>query len=81
MRTLIYALAGAVSLLLIIACVNGRTCSSRDAWSRRGDRASSALGASRKDIFRQLFLEGLLLAFGAGLSVPRWRCDRPRFMA
>jgi len=68
MRTLVYALAGAVSLLLIIACVNGaHLFLARCLEQEREIALSSALGASRTDIFRQLFLEGLLLAFGAGL--------------
>ncbi len=68
MRTLIYALAGAVSLLLIIACVNGaHLFLARCLEQEREIALSSALGASRADIFRQLFLEGLLLALGAGV--------------
>jgi predicted permease len=68
MRTPIYALAGAVSLLLIIGCVNGaHLFLARCLEQEREIALSAALGASRKDIFRQLFLEGLLLAFGAGL--------------
>lgn len=68
MRTLIYALAGAVSLLLLIACVNGaHLFLARCLEQEREIALSAALGASRKDIFRQLFLEGLILAFGAGL--------------
>ena len=68
MRILIYTLAAAVSLLLIIACVNGaHLFLARCLEQEREIALSSALGASRKDIFRQLFLEGLLLAFGAGV--------------
>jgi putative ABC transport system permease protein len=68
MRTLIYALAGAVSLLLLIACVNGaHLFLARCLEQEREIALSAALGASRTDIFRQLFLEGLLLAFGAGV--------------
>jgi predicted permease len=67
MRTLIYALAGAVSLLLIIACVNGaHLFLARCLEQEREIALSAALGASRKDIFLQLFLEGLILALGAG---------------
>jgi predicted permease len=68
MRTLIYALAGAVSLLLIIACVNGaHLFLARCLEQEREIALSAALGASRKEIFRQLFVEGLLLAIGAGV--------------
>jgi predicted permease len=68
MRTLIYALAGAVSLLLIIACVNGaHLFLARCLEQEREIALSAALGASRMDIFRQLFLEGLLLAIAAGV--------------
>jgi len=68
MRTLIYALAGAVSLLLVIACVNGaHLFLARCLEQEREIALSAALGASRIDIFRQLFLEGLLLAVGAGV--------------
>jgi predicted permease len=68
MRTLIYALAGAVSLLLLLACVNGaHLFLARCLEQEREIALSAALGASRKDIFRQLFLEGLLLAIAAGV--------------
>jgi len=68
MRTLVYALAGAVSLLLIIACVNGaHLFLARCLEQEREIALSAALGASRTDIFRQLFLEGLLLAIAAGV--------------
>ncbi len=68
MRTLVYALAGAVSLLLIIACVNGaHLFLARCLEQEREIALSAALGASRQHIFRQLFLEGLLLAIAAGV--------------
>ncbi len=68
MRTLIYALAGAVALLLLVACVNGaHLFLARCLEQEREIALSAALGASRKDIFRQLFLEGLVLAVGAGI--------------
>jgi putative ABC transport system permease protein len=67
MRALIYALAGAVSLLLLVACVNGaHLFLARCLEQEREIALSAALGASRRDIFRQLFLEGLLLAMAAG---------------
>jgi putative ABC transport system permease protein len=68
LRTMVYALAGAVGLLLLIACVNGaHLFLARCLEQEREIALSTALGASRKDIFRQLFVEGLLLAFSAGV--------------
>ncbi len=68
LRTLVYALAGAVSLLLVIACVNGaHLFLARCLEQERELALSAALGASRKRIFRQLFLEGVTLAIGAGV--------------
>jgi putative ABC transport system permease protein len=68
LRALVYALAGAVSLLLLVACVNGaHLFLARCLDQEREIALSAALGANRKDIFRQLFLEGLVLALGAGL--------------
>jgi hypothetical protein len=82
MRTLIYALAGAVSLLLIIACVNGaHLFLARCLEQEREIALASALGASRTDIFRQLFLEGWCSRSAPDFSVPRGARDNPRFMA
>ncbi|HJS75563.1 MAG TPA: FtsX-like permease family protein, partial [Vicinamibacteria bacterium] len=56
-----------VSLLLLVACVNGaHLFLARCLEQEREIALSAALGASRTDIFRQLFLEGLVLAVGAG---------------
>jgi putative ABC transport system permease protein len=68
LRGQVYALAGAVSLLLLIACVNGaHLFLARCLEQEREIALSAALGASRKEIFRSLFLEGLLLALAAGV--------------
>ncbi|MGH9319188.1 MAG: ABC transporter permease, partial [Vicinamibacteria bacterium] len=67
LRVMVYALAGAVSLLLLIACVNGaHLFLARCLEQEREIALSTALGASRTDIFRNLFVESLLLALAAG---------------
>jgi putative ABC transport system permease protein len=68
LRGQVYALAGAVALLLLIACVNGaHLFLARCLEQEREIALSAALGAGRKDIFQALSLEGLLLALVAGV--------------
>jgi putative ABC transport system permease protein len=67
-RVMVEALAGAVALLLLIACVNAAHLFLARCIEQERDLAlSSALGASRGTLFRQLFLENLLLALIAGI--------------
>jgi predicted permease len=61
-------LAMAVGLLLLIACGNVASLSLVRAAARRRELATRlALGASRAALFRQVALEGVLIAVGAGL--------------
>lgn len=62
-------LAGAVTLLLLIACVNVATVMFGEAARRRGEIAArAALGASPSRLVRQLLTESLVLAI-VGASV------------
>jgi predicted permease len=61
-------LAGAVVLLLLIACGNVASLSLVRAAGRRRELATRlALGASRATLVRQVALEGIVIAAGAGL--------------
>jgi predicted permease len=68
-RPMLIALAGAVTLLLLVACVNAAGLLLVRGLARQSEMIMrGALGATRGALFRQLFIESLLLALMAGAA-------------
>lgn len=68
-RTALFVLLGAVTALLLIACVNVTSLLAGQTLTRQGEmELQSALGASPWRLVRQVLVEGLVLALASGAA-------------